>query len=120
MSRQRRHEPQWSRSGRSTGNSAVVKIAPRKSQFPKSRETSTVCLPCQPSPAASASGFSMTGAVSTNTFTSELAFDDIVIVAVAGVDREVRPVLARERRERIALRPVVEPEQDDASGLRPQ
>ena len=29
-----------------------------------------VCLPCQPMPAASASGFSITGAVSTNTFTS--------------------------------------------------
>jgi hypothetical protein len=53
------------------GRSAVVKIAPRNSQFPNSRDTSTVCLPCQPSPAASANGFSITGAVSTNTFTSE-------------------------------------------------
>ena len=47
-----------------------VKIAPRKSQLPNSRETRMVCLPCQPSPAAAASGFSITGAVSTNTFTS--------------------------------------------------
>ncbi len=47
-----------------------VKIAPRNSQEPNSRETRMVCLPCQPSPAASASGFSITGAVSTNTFTS--------------------------------------------------
>ena len=63
-----------SRNGRarasSAGSSAVVKIAPRNSQLPNSRETSTVCLPCQPSPAAAASGFSITGAVSTNTLTS--------------------------------------------------
>ena len=32
--------------------------------------TRLVCLPCQPSPAAAASGFSITGAVSTNTLTS--------------------------------------------------
>ena len=32
--------------------------------------TRLVCLPCQPMPAASASGFSITGAVSTKTFTS--------------------------------------------------
>ncbi len=29
-----------------------------------------MCLPCQPTPAAAASGFSIKGAVSTNTFTS--------------------------------------------------
>ena len=40
------------------------------SHEPNSRLTRLVCLPCQPIPAASASGFSMTGAVSTNTFTS--------------------------------------------------
>ena len=55
---------------RRASSSAVVKIAPRKSHEPNSRLTRLVCLPCQPSPAASASGFSMTGAVSTNTFTS--------------------------------------------------
>ena len=33
-------------------------------------DTRLVCLPCQPSPAAAASGFSITGAVSTNTLTS--------------------------------------------------
>ena len=63
-----------SRNGRSpaasAASSAVVKIAPRNSQEPSSRLTRLVCLPCQPSPAASASGFSMTGAVSTNTLTS--------------------------------------------------
>ena len=52
-------------------SSAVVKMLPRKNQEPSSRLTRLVCLPCQPSPAASASGFSMTGAVSTNTFTSQ-------------------------------------------------
>ena len=69
-SRQRRQEPQRSGSGSSAGSSAVVKIEPRKSQLPNARETSTVCLPCQPSPAAAASGFSITGAVSTNTLAS--------------------------------------------------
>ena len=34
------------------------------------RDTRLVCLPCQPSPARCASGFSITGAVSTKTFTS--------------------------------------------------
>ena len=40
---------------------AVVRIAPRKSHEPNSRETRLVCLPCQPSPAAIASGFSISG-----------------------------------------------------------
>ena len=54
----------------SRGNSSVVKIEPRNSHEPNSRETRLVCLPCQPMPARSASGFSITAAVSTNTFTS--------------------------------------------------
>ena len=58
------------RSGSSGGSSSVVKIAPRNSHEPNSRDTRLVCLPCQPSPAAAASGFSITAAVSTNTFTS--------------------------------------------------
>ena len=80
-------------------SSAVVKIEPRNSQEPNSRETRLVCLPCQPRPAFAASGFSITGAVSTKTFTSppasactlsgqllELALDDVVIVGALGVD----------------------------------
>ena len=70
MSRQARHEPQWSVSGASAGSSASVRIAPRNSHDPNSRLTRLVCLPCQPRPAASASGFSISGAVSTKTFTS--------------------------------------------------
>jgi hypothetical protein len=69
-SRQARQLPQWSLSGASGGRSSVVKIAPRNSQDPNWRETRLVCLPCHPSPAAPASGFSMTAAVSTKTFTS--------------------------------------------------
>src|SRR5439155_1519764 len=49
----------------------VVKIAPRNSHEPNSRDTRLVCLPCQPSPAACARGFSITAAVSTNTLTSQ-------------------------------------------------
>ncbi len=62
-----------------------------------------MCLPCQPSPACCASGFSITGAVSTNTLTSvagrppgdepaellEPALHHLVVVAAAGVDRDV-------------------------------
>jgi len=36
---------------------------PRKSHEPCCRDTSTVCLPCQPRPAAAARAFSITGAV---------------------------------------------------------
>ena len=54
----------------SRGRSDAVKIAPRNSHEPNSRETRLVCLPCQPNPAACANGFSMTAAVSTNTLTS--------------------------------------------------
>ena len=56
--------------GRRAADRASVKIAPRNSHEPNSRETRLVCLPCQPSPAACASGFSITAAVSTNTLTS--------------------------------------------------
>ena len=41
-----------------------------KNHDPSRRETRFVCLPCHPSPAAWASGFSMTGAVSTKTLIS--------------------------------------------------
>ena len=57
-------------SASSRGRSEAEKIAPRNSHEPNSRETRLVCLPCQPSPAACASGFSITAAVSMNTFTS--------------------------------------------------
>ena len=102
-SRQRRQLPQWSSSGASGGSSAVVKMAPRNSHEPCSRDTSMVFLPCQPRPAAAASGFSITGAVSTNTFTSaparaarkrgellQLALEDVVIVLAAGHRRRWR------------------------------
>ena len=46
-------------------------MMPRNSQLPCSRLTRLVCLPCQPIPAAALSGFSITGAVSTNTFSSD-------------------------------------------------
>jgi len=45
-------------------------MLPRNSHEPCARLTRLVCLPCQPSPAASASGFSITGAVSTKTLRS--------------------------------------------------
>jgi hypothetical protein len=51
-----------------------VKIEPMKNHEPSFRLTRLVCLPCQPSPAASPSGFSITGAVSMNTFTCAPVF----------------------------------------------
>jgi hypothetical protein len=67
---QRRQLPQWSASRGSGSSSADVRIAPRNSQEPYSRETRLVCLPCQPRPAASPRGFSINGAVSTNSLTA--------------------------------------------------
>ncbi len=64
------HDPQCSTSGASLGSSSVVNTAPRKNQLPSARDSRLVCLPCQPIPAACASGFSITGAVSTNTLIS--------------------------------------------------
>ena len=56
--------PQWSRPGASGAKSSSVKITPKNSQLPWVRDRRLVCLPCQPMPAAAASGFSITGAVS--------------------------------------------------------
>ena len=56
-------------SGVSMGKSASVKMVPRNSQEPAFRDTRLVCFPCQPAPACAANGFSINGAVSTNTFT---------------------------------------------------
>ena len=106
---------------RRRGRSSVVKMLPRNSQEPNSRETRLVCLPCQPSPAAAASGFSITGAVSTKTLTSpsrpvferateggrqqlQLALDDIVIIAMAGIDGDVSRRLLGQTRESVASR----------------
>jgi len=69
-SRQAVQEPQCSVSASSGSSARVVKTSPRKNQLPWWRDSRLACLPCQPSPAAWAKGFSMTGAVSTKTFTS--------------------------------------------------
>ena len=89
-----------SSAGASGSSSRLVRITPRNSQLPCSRLTRLVCLPCQPIPAACASGFSITGAVSTNTFSSDGAcvddeprqrlqrlLDRLVIVAALRIDR---------------------------------
>ncbi len=56
---QRVQLPQWS---------LACSSGARNSQLPWSRLGKLVCLPCHPMPAAADSGFSITGAVSTNTF----------------------------------------------------
>ena len=111
----------------------MVKIEPRNSQEPNSRLTRLVCLPCQPSPAFCASGFSITGAVSTKTFTSaperfedeagqrfELLLDHVVIIVALGIDRDRAAILVRQNCQRIVLRPVIQAQHDDALRLRPQ
>ena len=98
------------RRGASGASSRVVKIAPRNSQLPCSRLTRLVCLPCQPMPAASASGFSITGAVSTKTLSSrrrlldeaarqrlQRLLDRLVIVTALGIDRDPRRARAGRR-----------------------
>ena len=111
---------------RRASSSAVVKIAPRNSHEPNSRLTRLVCLPCQPSPAASASGFSITGAVSTNTFTSppapaasqrgellEPALDHVVVVAVLRIDGDRAAVRSARSPSGSLVGPVVHAEHDD-------
>ena len=124
--------PQWSASGASGSSSAEVRIAPRNSHEPNSRETRFVCLPCQPRPAASPSGFSISGAVSTNTFTSaplsprqhaghalEPGFHDVMVVAALGVAGDRPAARLCQRRQRIVLRRVVHAEHDDRARVRP-
>ncbi len=76
----------------------------------------------------------MTGAVSTKTLTSlpggagddelrqglEHAFEDVVVVAVAGIDGDGGSVGAGERGERVGIGGVGEAEGDDAAGLGPE
>ena len=111
----------------------IVRIAPRNSQEPNSRLTRLVCLPCQPRPARWASGFSISGAVSTNTLTCAPAvfrehacerfqpgFDDVVIIAPLGVSADLAFALARQPFQRLARRRVIDAEHDRAFRLRPQ
>ncbi len=102
------------RPARRASSSRLVRITPRNSQLPCSRLTRLVCLPCQPIPAAWASGFSITGAVSTNTLSSRRrALDDeagerlqrlldrLVIVAALGIDRDAPALGPLGQRQRV-------------------
>ena len=84
-----------------------------------------LALPAEPG-ALAASGFSITAAVSTNTFTSpprlrdqparqhlQPLLDDLVIVLALRIDRDRAALALLEDRERIVIRPVVHPEHDD-------
>ena len=48
------------------------------------------------------------------------ALDDVVIVAVARIDRDIAGALIGESRQRIAGRPVIHPQHQDAGGLGPK
>ena len=132
-SRHARQVPQWSTSAVSNGSSRLVNIEPRNNQEPNSRLTRLVCLPCQPMPATAPSGFSITGAVSTNTLTSpparathqpascfELAFDDVVIVPRSCVDRDRSHITALRRLARIFTRAIVDRQHHHRTDVRPE
>ena len=50
----------------------------------------------------------------------QLTLDDLVIVVALRIDRDRAAVARRQDRERIAVRPVVQPEHDDGARIRPQ
>src|SRR3546814_18096366 len=77
------HDPQRSCPGSDGASSRVVSIAPSSSPDPCSRPTRLLCLPSQPSPAASTRGLSITASVSTNTFSCLSAPSDTRLPALA-------------------------------------
>ncbi len=108
-------------------------MAPRNSHEPCSRDTSMVFLPCQPSPAAAASGFSITGAVSTKTLTSaplcagetrgellQLALEDVVVVLALRVDGDGAARRMVQRLERIGFGRIAHAQHDDRAHIGPQ
>ena len=133
MSRQARQAPQWSlarRVGRAAP--ASVRIAPRKSQEPNSRETRLVCLPCQPMPGGLGQRlFHQRRGVDEHLHLAAEArldpagqplqppLDQLVIVVALRVDRDRRVRARLQRRQRVAVRPVVQPQHDRRAGVRP-
>jgi hypothetical protein len=116
----------------SRGSSSVVKIAPRNSHEPNSRETRLVCLPCQPNPAAPASGFLHHGGRIDEHFhiaaglrdqparqQLQALLDEVMIVVAAGIDRDrgVRALL--EDLERILVGSIIDAEHDDGAHVLP-
>ena len=122
------------RSAAASGSSSrLVRMIPRNSQLPCSRLTRLVCLPCQPIPAAALSGFSITGAVSTNTLSSDGAsvddeprqrlqrlLDRLVIVAALGIDRDPAEFRIFGERQRVGRRRIAHPQRDRRFGFGPQ
>ena len=117
----------------SGGSSSVVKIAPRNSHEPNSRDTRLVCLPCQPRPAACASGFSITGggvdehldlagAVGDQPARQRLQplLDHVVIVVALGIDRDRAARALLQNRKRILVGTVIDAEHDDRAHVGPQ
>ena len=108
-------------------------MMPRNSQLPCSRLTRLVCLPCQPMPAAALNGFSITGAVSTNTFNSlgarstmnrasafSALLDRLVIVAALRISGNAPQSGSLGERQRIAGRRIAHAKRDCRPGIRPQ
>ena len=110
---------------------ALVRMVPRKSHEPLSRETRLVCLPCQPAPALRQRLFHQRSgidkhlhirAASRRELPGKLfkpALDHIVIVAPARIDRHIALVARRQIVHRVVVRAVIHRQHDGASGLRP-
>ena len=131
MSRQRLQVPQWSTSGASGSSSAAVRMAPRNSQEPNSRDTRLVCLPCQPSPAASRQRLlhqrrgvdedldvGAAGAGKAAGDALEAGAHDVVVVLALGVAGDGAAAGLRQDRQRVAGRRVVHAQHDDRARLR--
>ena len=133
MSRQARHEPQWSSSaasGSSSGGGEDAAEEQPRAELPAD-QIGVLALPAEPGglgerlfhdrrgvdehfDVAAAPGGDLAGQF------LELALDDVVIVAVLRIDGDRGAALVGKRGERVRLRPVIHAEHDDRADLRPQ
>ena len=133
MSRQARQVPQWSSSGRSGGSSSVVKIAPRNSHEPCSRETRirVLALPAEAGRFGERLLHHRRGVdeyldVAAGVFDEpapeafEPLLDQLVVVVALGVDRYGAARARFQDRQRIIGRTVVDAEHHHRAHLGPQ
>jgi len=112
ISRQAWQEPQWSVSAPSRGRSRLVKMTPRNSHEPNSRETRLVCLPCSPVPRLAPVAFHHRGGVDEyldlgagpgdqpSRQRLQPRLDQIVIIVALRIDRDRAACALRQDRQR--------------------
>ena len=118
--------PQLSAWTWSTGSSASVRMAPRNSH-----EHGVLALPADPSRLGQRL-FHQRGGIDEHLDLGpgaprqqarqllELALDQLVIVAVAGIDGDIAAIARLERQHWVGRRPVIDPEHDDRACLGPE